>query len=92
MSSKDIVQYLETYTTTNTGQVPAWSQEPVDPTDANIVETSTSLVTTQQETTNFTARLLIELDWSMLSSAPECSKQLPLRQYIVNWGGLGASY
>ena len=25
----------------------------------------------------------------MLSSAPECSKQLPLRQYIVNWGGGG---
>ena len=35
MSSKDIVQYLETYTTTNTGQVPVCSQEPVDSTNAN---------------------------------------------------------
>ena len=44
---------------TNTGQVPACSQEPVDSTDASIVETSTCLETTQQETTNFTVRLLI---------------------------------
>ena len=41
---------------TNTGQVPACSQEPVDFTDTNIVETSTCLKTTQQETTNFTVR------------------------------------
>ena len=39
---------------TNTGQVPACSQEPVDSTDANIVETYTCLETAQQETTNFT--------------------------------------
>ena len=77
---------------TNTGQVPACSQEPVDSTDANIVETSTCLETTQQETTNFTVRLSIESDWSMFSCAPECSKQLPLPKYIANWGGLGASY
>ena len=57
-----------------------------------IVDTSISLATTQQETTNFTVRLLIKSDWSMLSSAPECSKQLPLRQYIVNWGGGGGSW
>ena len=41
---------------TNTGQIPACSQEPVDSTDANMVETSTCLETTQQETTNFTVR------------------------------------
>ena len=35
---------------TNTGQIPACSQEPVDSTDANMVET------TQQEMTNFTIR------------------------------------
>ena len=69
---------------TNTGQVPACSQEPVDFTDTNVVETSTCLKTTQQETTNFTVRLLIELDWLMFSCAPECSKQLPLRKYILN--------
>ena len=34
---------------TNSGQVPACSQEPVDSTDANMVETSTCLETTQQE-------------------------------------------
>ena len=45
---------------TNTGQIPACSQEPVDSTDANIVETSTCLETTQQEMTNFTVRLLID--------------------------------
>ena len=37
---------------TNTGQVPACSEEPVDFTDTNTVETSTCLKTTQQETTN----------------------------------------
>ena len=41
---------------TNSGQVPACSQEPVDSTDANMVETSTCLETTQQEMTNFTVR------------------------------------
>ena len=41
---------------TNTGQVPACSQEPADFTDTNIVETSTCLKTTQQEMTNFTVR------------------------------------
>ena len=41
---------------TNTGQIPACSQEPVDSTDANMVETSTCLETTQQEMTNFTVR------------------------------------
>ena len=41
---------------TNTGQIPACSQEPVDSTDANMVETSTSLETTQQEMTNFTVQ------------------------------------
>ena len=76
---------------TNTGQVPACSQEPVDSTDANMVETSTCLETTQQEMTNFTVRLLIESDWSMFSCAPECSKQLPLPKYIANWEGLGVS-
>ena len=35
---------------TNSGQIPACSQEPVDSTDANMVETSTCLETTQQET------------------------------------------
>ena len=45
---------------TNSGQVPACSQEPVDSTDANMVETSTCLETTQQEMTNFTVRLLID--------------------------------
>ena len=64
-------RYLENYST-HTGQVPACSQEPVDSTDANIVETSTCLETTQQETTNLTVRLLIESDWSMFSCAPEC--------------------
>ena len=68
---------------TNTGQVPACSQEPVDSTDANMAETSTCLETTQQETPNFTVRLLIESDWSMFSCAPECSKQLPLPKYIA---------
>ena len=38
---------------TNNGQVPVCSQEPVDSTDANIVETLTCLETTQLETTNF---------------------------------------
>ena len=74
---------------TNTEQVPACSQEPVDSTDANIVENSTCLETAQQETTTFTVLLLIESDWSMFSCAPECSKQLPLRKYIANWGVLG---
>ena len=32
---------------TNTGQVPACSQEPIDSTDANIVETLTCLKTTR---------------------------------------------
>ena len=73
---------------TNTGQVPACSQEPVDSTDANIVETYTCLETAQQETTNFTVWLLIESDLSMFSCAPECSKQLPLWKYIANWGVL----
>ena len=41
---------------TNSGQIPACSQEPVDSTDANMVETSTCLETTQQEMTNFTVR------------------------------------
>ena len=41
---------------TNTGQVPACSEEPVDFTDTNTVETSTCLKTTQQETTSFTVR------------------------------------
>ena len=41
---------------TNTGQIPACSQEPVDSTGANVVETSTCLETTQQEMTNFTVR------------------------------------
>ena len=41
---------------TNTGQVPACSQEPADFTDTNIVETSTCLKTTQQEMTNFIVR------------------------------------
>ena len=77
---------------TNTGQIPACSQEPVDSTDANIVETSTCLETTQQETTNFTVQLLIESDWPMFSCAPECSKQLPIPKYIANWKGLGALY
>ena len=77
---------------TNTGQVPACSQDPVDSTDANIVETSTCLETTQQETPNFTVQLLIESDWLMFSCAPECSNQLPLPKFIANWGGLGASY
>ena len=45
---------------TNTGQVPVCSQQPVDSTDANIVETSTCLETTQQETTKFTVQLLVE--------------------------------
>ena len=62
---------------TNTGQVPVCSQQPVDSTDANIVETSTCLETTQQEMTNFTILLLINLAWSMFSGAPECSKELP---------------
>ena len=39
-----------------------------------IVETSTCLKTTQQETTNFTVRLLMESDWLVFSCAPECSK------------------
>ena len=69
--------------------VPACSQEPVDSTDANIVVTSTCLETTQQEMTNFTVQLLIESDWSMFSCALECSKQLPLRKCIINWGGGG---
>ena len=45
---------------TNTGQVPVCSQQPVDSTDANIVETSTCLETTQQETTKSTVQLLVE--------------------------------
>ena len=45
---------------TNSGQIPACSQEPVDSTDANMMETSTCLETTQQEMTNFTVRLLID--------------------------------
>ena len=76
----------------STEQVLACSQEPIDSTDANIVEAYTCLETTQQETTNFTVRLLIESDWSMFICAPECSKQLPLRKYIANCGALGALY
>ena len=60
-------------------------QELIDSTDTNIVETSTCLETTQQETTNFTVRILIKSDWSMFSCTPECSKQLPLWKYIANW-------
>ena len=47
------------------------SQEPVDLTDANVMETSTCLETTQRETT---VQLLIELASSMFSCTPECSK------------------
>ena len=39
---------------TNTGQIPACSQEPADFTNINIVETLTCLKTTQQE--NFTVQ------------------------------------
>ena len=39
------IYILRTTQRTNTGQVPACSQEPVDSTDANIVETSTCLKT-----------------------------------------------
>ena len=75
------------------GQVPACSQEPVDSTDANIVVTSTCLETTQQETTNFTVRLLIESDRSMFSCAPECYSSYHYKYVlqIGEWGGgLGA--
>ena len=44
---------------TNTGQIPACSQEPVDSTDANMVETSTCLE----------RPISIESDWSMFSFA-----------------------
>ena len=81
------MQYLENYSTDK--YVQACSQEPVDSTDANFVVTSTCLETTQQEMTNFTVRLLIESDWSMFSCTLECSKQLPLRKCIMNWGGCG---
>ena len=64
------------------------SQEPVDSTDANIMETSTCLVTTQQETPNFTVRLLIESDWYMFSCSPECSKQLYHYENTVWIGGV----
>ena len=40
-----IIYISRTTQRTNTGQVPACSQEPVDSTDANIVETSTCLKT-----------------------------------------------
>ena len=66
-----------------TGQVPACSQKPVDFTDTKLW-TLTCLKTTQQETTNFTVRLLIESDWLRFSCAPECSRQLLLRKYIAN--------
>ena len=61
---------LKTAQRTNTEQVPTCGQESVDSTDANIVETSTCLKTTLQETTNFTLRLLIESDWELCSAAP----------------------
>ena len=53
---KKYIYISRTTQRTNSGQVPACSQEPVDSTDANMVETSTCLETTQQEMTNFTVR------------------------------------
>ena len=50
---EEYIHILRTTQRTNTGQVPVCSQEPVDSTDASIVETSTCLETTKLETTNF---------------------------------------
>ena len=69
---------------TNSGQVPACSQEPVDSTDANMVETSTCLETTQQEMTNFTVRLLI--DRTGPCSATPLSVQSSYRYQKRSWG------
>ena len=70
-----------------TEQVPACNQEPVD---SIIVETSTCLETTQQETTNFTVQLLIESDRSMFSCAPECYSSYRYKYVlqIGEWGGV----
>ena len=72
---------------TNIGQIPACSQEPVEYTDTNIVETSTCLKTTQEEMTNFTVRLLIESDWLMFSSI-----FFPPLQYPSGMSGVVAKY
>ena len=70
---------------TNSGQVPACSQEPVDSTDANMVETSTCLETAQQEMTNFTVRY--RSNWTGPCSAAPLSVQSSYRyQNILRIG------
>ena len=53
---------------------PPCSQGLVDPTNTNIVETSTCLETPQQER-NFTIRLLTRWPWSTFSHTPKCSRR-----------------
>ena len=77
---------------TNSGQVPACSQEPVDSTDVNMVETSTSLETTQQEMTNFTVRLLIDRTGPCSATPLSVQSSYRYQNILRIGGGLGASY